>query len=202
MAQATITVTDTTPYLNVHRPGLVTGQSLAATFPGTHITSTPPVPQQHQTYQDQMQALQFSSHPRPNYVTTAYSTESATPSPPASYTGSSGAPQAVWEPTPFVPPARPASSTGLPSPSAGAGAAGHSPDTSTATAVSSTTDTAGLQTNVTRDPQDRGTPSPSFPPPSVPHSTRPGQEAGTASSPHALLARSQNPQYVDDYHLH
>ncbi|KAF9285895.1 hypothetical protein BGZ88_009354 [Linnemannia elongata] len=30
-----------------------------------------PVPQQHQTYQDQIQALQFSSHPRPTFVTTA-----------------------------------------------------------------------------------------------------------------------------------
>ncbi|KAG9069772.1 hypothetical protein KI688_009097 [Linnemannia hyalina] len=161
----------------------------------------PPVPQQHQTYHDQMQALQFSSHPRPNYVTTAYSTEPDTSSPPVSYTGSSGTPEAAWEPTPFVPPVRPASSTGLSSPSAGAGAAGHSPDTSTATALSTTTSTAAFQANATRDPQDRGTPPPSFPPPSVSHSTRLGQEASSASSPQALLARSQNPQYVDDYHL-
>lgn len=208
----------------------VTGQFPATNFPGTHQSTTPTtvipmtpitsIPQQpqHQTYQDQVQALQFSSHPRPNYVTTGYSTEAGSSNPSVSYAESSGAPQAAWQPTPFVPPALPAKSTGLsiPSASTNAGADGHYPSTSTATAISSTTGTADLQTKAVRNPQDRGAPSPSSPPPSpslpppsfsllppsVPRSTRPDQEAGSASSPHALLVRSQNPQQVDDYHLH
>ncbi|KAH7050499.1 hypothetical protein BKA57DRAFT_458896 [Linnemannia elongata] len=196
-----------------------TGQYPATTFPGSHqsmtpttvipmtpITSLPMQPQQIHTFQDHMQALQFSSHPRPTFVTTAYSTEPGTSNVPVSYPGSSGAPQAAWQPTPFVPPARPASNTGLPSHSAGAeaGVVGHSPGASNATEFSSTTGIDTSQTNAVRDPNDSGTPSPASPPPSpfVPRSTRPNQEPGSALSPHALLARSQNPQYVDEYHLH
>ncbi|KAF9332124.1 hypothetical protein BGZ91_011829 [Linnemannia elongata] len=69
-----------------------------------------PVPQQHQTYQDQIQALQFSSHPRPTFVTTAaeeHETPAAAPE--------IGMPQSLWQPKPFVPPARPCDSTTTPS---------------------------------------------------------------------------------------
>ncbi|KAG9069784.1 hypothetical protein KI688_009109 [Linnemannia hyalina] len=131
-----------------------------------------PVPQQHQTYQDQMQALQFSSHPRPNYVTTAYSTEPATSSPPVSYSGSSGAPQAVWQPTPFVPAIRPSSSINTPTLSAGGSSV-------VATAFSSTAAAQSPQEPeaiVSQHSVDNPAPSASTPlssPPSVPHSTRP-----------------------------
>ncbi|KAK3808807.1 MAG: hypothetical protein JOS17DRAFT_545002, partial [Linnemannia elongata] len=131
-----------------------------------------PVPQQHQTYQDQMQTLQFSSHPRPNFVTTAYSTEPVTSNPPVSYPGSSGAPQAAWQPTPFVPPARPSSSIGTPTPSAGGSSV-------VATAFSSIAAAHSPQEPhaiVSQQSVDSPAPSASTPlssPPSVPHSTRP-----------------------------
>ncbi|KAF9146015.1 hypothetical protein BGX30_005111 [Mortierella sp. GBA39] len=127
-----------------------------------------PVPQQHQTYQDQMQALQFSSHPRPNYVTTAYSTEPATFSPPVSYPGSSGAPQAAWQPTPFVPPKQPSSSINTPTLSANGSFV-------VATAFSSTAAAQSPQESqaiVSQHSVDSPTPSASTPlssPPSVPH---------------------------------
>ncbi|KAF9900220.1 hypothetical protein EC991_007771 [Linnemannia zychae] len=59
---------------------------------------------QPHTFQDQMQGLQFSSHPRPNFVTTGvaatgYGEGGLLPGAQTSVTGT-----AVWQPTPFVPP--------------------------------------------------------------------------------------------------
>lgn len=90
------------------------------------MASITPVQLQYRTYQDEMQTLQFSSHPRPNVATTVgtdgESETSTSPSPSVPYPGWSGAPQAAWQPTPFLPPApSPASSsssgTELPAPS-------------------------------------------------------------------------------------
>ncbi|KAF9125333.1 hypothetical protein BG015_004915 [Linnemannia schmuckeri] len=76
-----------------------------------------PVPQQqpqhqHQTIQDQMQGLQFSTHPRPNFVTTAQDRESGMHNDSDSYLKPIGAPQEPWQPTAFVPPTRPIDHTG------------------------------------------------------------------------------------------
>ncbi|KAK3830379.1 MAG: hypothetical protein J3R72DRAFT_456050, partial [Linnemannia gamsii] len=77
----------------------------AGNSPPTHIlplTPTPPTAQQQH-----MLGLQFSSHPRPSFVTTAHGAEEQTivnASKPTS--GAPGAPQTQWQPTPFVPPAR------------------------------------------------------------------------------------------------
>ncbi|KAG0271498.1 hypothetical protein BGZ95_000678 [Linnemannia exigua] len=66
-----------------------------------------------QTFQNQMLGLQFSSHPRPNFVTTVttettgYEQEQL-PSPGAPTYATSSA----WQPTPFVPPTRPSDFTG------------------------------------------------------------------------------------------
>ncbi|KAH7050540.1 hypothetical protein BKA57DRAFT_458986 [Linnemannia elongata] len=107
-----------------------------------------PVPQQHQTYQDQIQALQFSSHPRPTFVTTAAEEHETTAAAPAI-----GMPQSLWQPKPFVPPARPCDSTTTPSSPA---------DTSRATITSTTANNtpAGTPLVLPRVPQ-------------VPYATRP-----------------------------
>ncbi|KAG0275325.1 hypothetical protein BGZ97_010323, partial [Linnemannia gamsii] len=63
------------------------GQDLASSYPlkqntpATFLPMTPVAhvpPQQLQSMHEQMQALQFSSHPRPNFVTTAHGEESKT----------------------------------------------------------------------------------------------------------------------------
>lgn len=85
-----------------------------------------PVPQQqqqqhqHQTIQEQMQELQFSTHPRPNFVTTAQDGESGTHNDSDSYLKKIRAPQEPWKPTTFVPPTRPIDHTGESSSSAAA----------------------------------------------------------------------------------
>ncbi|KAK3819388.1 MAG: hypothetical protein JOS17DRAFT_756330 [Linnemannia elongata] len=160
-----------------------TGQnSTATTYPTGQVAPTTILPmapitsvsQQHQTFQDQMQALQFSSHPRPNFVTTAaYSGESESSSGPSSvpYPGWSGAPQAAWQPTPFAPPARPTSSQGTPTPSAGG-----SPAVATAFSSATAQSSQNPQAIVSRSSVDSPTPSTFTPlssPPSVPHCTRP-----------------------------
>ncbi|KAF9083147.1 hypothetical protein BGX23_011743 [Mortierella sp. AD031] len=176
------------------------GQYPATTYPlgqpapTTILPMAPitPVPQ-HQTFQQQMQGLQFSSHPRPNFVTTAYGGEpdpaTAPSNVPAPYTSTTGAAwqPTPWQPTPFVPPARPASTVGVPS-----SIAGHSPS---ATAYSSVT------AQSSNDPQaivshgvDPGKPLPS--PPSIPRNSRPSPEV---NSPHTPV-NTQSPQYVDNAH--
>ncbi|KAK3841651.1 MAG: hypothetical protein J3R72DRAFT_491232 [Linnemannia gamsii] len=73
---------------------------------------------------EQIQALQFSSHPRPTVVLGAYGdgTEAvnASRAPPAEPTGAypatPGAPHGPWQPTPFVPPFPPIDIVGGPSP--------------------------------------------------------------------------------------
>ncbi|KAF9537643.1 hypothetical protein EC957_007850 [Mortierella hygrophila] len=163
---------------NYYRPP---GQPSASTIypsgqpaPTTILPKAPitPVPQQHQTYQDQMQALQFSSHPRPNYVTTGYSTEPTTSSPPVSYSGSSGVPQAAWQPTPFVPPTRPSSSINTPTLSAGGSSVVATAFSSTAAAQSPQEPQAIVSQHFIDSPAP-STSTPLSSPPSVPHSTRP-----------------------------
>jgi hypothetical protein len=81
----------------------------------TPITSAS---QQHQTYQNQMLTLQFSSHPRPNFVTIAASSgEPETAASSVPYPGWSGAPQEAWQPAPFVPLASSVNDTAVSSPS-------------------------------------------------------------------------------------
>ncbi|KAF9122107.1 hypothetical protein BGW39_010017 [Mortierella sp. 14UC] len=74
----------------------------------------PTTTMQPQTFQDQMQGLQFSSHPRPNFVTTGatttgYGQEGSSLGPHMSATSAT-----AWQPTPFVPPTttRPPDTTG------------------------------------------------------------------------------------------
>ncbi|KAF9295658.1 hypothetical protein BGZ88_001728 [Linnemannia elongata] len=152
---------------NYYNPGFTPGQHHQLqqhATPTSHLPMAPITPlsqeQHHQTYQDHMHALQFSSHPRPNVVTTAYSTDPATSNPPIPYPGWSGAPQAAWQPTPFVPPAQPATSTEASSLSA-----------------------SPIATEYGQSSQDlhvSSTPMSSSPP-SIPRSTKPSPEIG---SPH------------------
>ncbi|KAK5822327.1 hypothetical protein F5H01DRAFT_410631 [Linnemannia elongata] len=168
---------NTNNYVYPQQPGQTGGPNYynlpGQPAPTTILPMAPitPAPQQHQTYQDQMLALQFSSHPRPNYVTTAYSTEPVTSSPPVSHPGSSGAPQAAWQPTPFVPPTRLSSSMGSPTPSAGGFSVVATAFSSTAAAQSP----QEPQAIVSQESVDSPALSVSTPlsPPSVPYSTRP-----------------------------
>ncbi|KAF9153497.1 hypothetical protein BG015_003277 [Linnemannia schmuckeri] len=172
----------------------------ATTYPSEQVASTSILPMapntsaQRQTFQDQMQALQFSSHPRPNFVTTAaYIGESETSSNASSvpYLGWSGAPQAAWQPTPFILPTRPANSTNVSTPSTS-----HAPATTTFV-------TAGTQSS--QDPQarsvdgivDSGATSssaqslPLLSSPSIPYNTRPSPGIETC---HTLVAPQNHPQ--------
>ncbi|KAH7050498.1 hypothetical protein BKA57DRAFT_458895, partial [Linnemannia elongata] len=137
--------------------GASTGAIVGTMAPVTPLSQE----QQHQTYQDHMQALQFSSHPRPNVVTTAYSTDPATSNPPIPYPGWSGAPQAAWQPTPFASPAQPATS-------------------STEASSLSASPIATEYGQSSQDPHVSST-SISSSPPSIPRSTKPSSEVG---SPH------------------
>ncbi|KAF9092843.1 hypothetical protein BGX23_003876 [Mortierella sp. AD031] len=159
----------------------------AGQYPGTYPTTTYPLGQnapttilpmapissmpQPQTFQGQMQGLQFSSHPRPNFVTTAYGSEPQTPNTMSGATGTVGAPwQPVpWQPTPFVPPTRPINSEDLPSPSAS-----HSPG---ATAFSSVTAQASHDQQTPLTPKEPALPKPLPTPPSIPRDTRPATDA-------------------------
>lgn len=155
---------------NYYNPSFTPGQNHQLqqhATPTSHLPMAPITPlsqeQQHQTYQDHMQALQFSSHPRPNVVTTAYSTDPATSSPSIPYPGWSGAPQAAWQPTPFVPPAQPATSTEASSLSA-------SP-------IATEYGQSSQDSHVSSTPMSSS-------PPSIPRSTKPSPEFG---APHALV---------------
>lgn len=141
------------------------------------MASIAPIPQQSQSMQEQMQALQFSSHPRPSFVTTAYGGESepsnampANTSGP--FLGPAGSSTVPWQPKPFVPPARPASNVGAPTPSGGG-----SPAVATVFSRSADRSPQHPQVSVSQYSVDSPTSSASTPlssPPSVPHNTRPG----------------------------
>ncbi|KAG0280576.1 hypothetical protein BGZ96_001516 [Linnemannia gamsii] len=106
---------------------------------------TPVPPQQLQSMQDQMQALQFSSHPRPNFVTTAHGEESEasntiSANTAGSFLGAAGPSTAPWQPTLFVPPAQLAGSVGTSTLSTG-----YSPATATAFSSATTHSPQGPQ---------------------------------------------------------
>lgn len=137
---------------------------------------TPVPPQQFQSMQERMQALQFSSHPRPNFVTTVHGGEFDSSNPLVSNSGLSGAPRAAWQPTPFVPPAQLASSnidrpfpSVLNSPSATTVLSGSSPGQS-----SHDPQTVVSQHAVNSYTLSEATSLP--PPTSIPHYTRPSPD--------------------------
>ncbi|KAK3808075.1 MAG: hypothetical protein J3R72DRAFT_464608 [Linnemannia gamsii] len=107
------------------------GQHPAAPFPEGAPASdtilpmapiTPLTPQQHQTLQEQMQTLQFPTHPRPNFVTTSSGGESETTNiplanPSGSYSEVTETPAAPWPQMSYVPPTLSNDSASMPSPS-------------------------------------------------------------------------------------
>ncbi|KAF9089164.1 hypothetical protein BGX29_012181 [Mortierella sp. GBA35] len=143
---------------------------LGQTAPTTILPMAPitPVPQHH-AFQDQMQGFQFSSHPRPTFVTTAHGGEPE----PVGPTGAAGVPwQPIpWQPTPFFPPAHSTNSIDASFPSA----------------------TAFSNTTITQSSNDPQAIVPLSSPPSIPYYTRPSPEV---NSPHALM-NTKNPQYAN-----
>lgn len=185
---------------NYYIPG---GQPAPTTILPKAPVTLVPLQQQLQTMQERMKGLQFSTHPRPNFVTAAYGGEPELPnvssSPSGPYTGAPGTPQAPRQPRPFVPPTtRPTTSTlGTPSPS-----------TRQSLADTSTFSTGTASPSPSQDPQTailpqstRGVaasePLPSPLPPSILHFPRPSPEV---ESPHSII-NTNNSQYVDPAHL-
>jgi hypothetical protein len=121
--------------------------------PPTSILPMAPLPLLHQSMQGQlqghMQGIQSSSYPRPNFVTTVHGGETEPPEA-EPYTGEPRTPQVQWQPTPFVPPAPPSGSPGMPS-SVPRPSTNYS---STVTAVTSTNTAASF-----REPQLEVSPS-------------------------------------------
>ncbi|KAK3830490.1 MAG: hypothetical protein JOS17DRAFT_746514 [Linnemannia elongata] len=88
-----------------HNGGVNYHQQLGSNNPPTVILPMAPLaPQQQRFMQDQMQGLQFSTHPRATFVTTAQGGEPGTHSSTNPYPETAGTPQTQWQPTPFVPP--------------------------------------------------------------------------------------------------
>lgn len=88
-----------------HNGRVIYHQQLGSNNPPTAILPMVPLaPQQQQFMHDQMQRPQFSSHPRPNFVTTAQGGEPETNSSAKPNPGTAGTPQTRWQPTSFVPP--------------------------------------------------------------------------------------------------
>ncbi|KAF9178745.1 hypothetical protein BGZ50_007510 [Haplosporangium sp. Z 11] len=82
-------------------PGFI-GATVTPLTTATTTMSGPPV----QTFQGHMQDLQFSSHPRPNFVTGGPSMDGQSQYGGAhsGFSGTAAASQAPWQPTPFIPP--------------------------------------------------------------------------------------------------
>ncbi|KAF8927741.1 hypothetical protein BGZ47_001965 [Haplosporangium gracile] len=179
-------------------------QHPAAPFPASDTILpmapiTPLTPQQHQTLQEQMQALRFSTHPRPNFVTTSSGGEPKTTNiplanPPGSYSEATGTPAAPWPQMPYVSPTHPNDSASMPSPSPV-----YSPTAASAFSTAAT--------NTLNDPQSilsddavavtpglaASKPLPSLPP--VPCNAR---SIPDARGPPAFSAAANSPQYIDD----
>ncbi|KAF9130123.1 hypothetical protein BG015_004046 [Linnemannia schmuckeri] len=184
------------------------GQHLAAPFPEGEPASdtilpmapiTPLTPQQHQTLQEQMQALQFSTHPRPNFITTSSGGELETTNVPLAdspgpYSEAAGTPAAPWPQMPYVTPTHPNDSASMPSLSLAC-----SPTTASAFSTAAT--------NTFNDPQsilsdDAAAVTPdlaaSKPLPSLPPVSCNIRPISDARRPHVFSAATNSPQYVDD----
>ncbi|KAG0280577.1 hypothetical protein BGZ96_001517 [Linnemannia gamsii] len=165
-------------YYNPAGQHLASAHPLKQNTPTTVLPMAPiaPIPQQVQSMQEQMQALQFSTHPRPNFITTGYGGEPEPSNAMPTHTsgpflGTAGLSTAPWQPTPFVPPARPASSVGAPTSSGGG-----SPAAATAFSSAAPQSLRNPQASVSQYSVDSPTSSVSTPlssPPSVPRNTRP-----------------------------
>ncbi|KAG0258208.1 hypothetical protein BGZ95_005026 [Linnemannia exigua] len=184
------------------------GQHPAAPFPEGEPASdtilpmapiTSLTPQQHQTLQEQMQALQFSTHPRPNFVTASSGGEPATTNiplanPSGSYFEATTTPASPWPQMPYVPPIHPNESTIMPSPSPA-----YSPTAISAFSTAATNTFNNPQSILSNDAVAvtpdlvASKPLPSLPP--VPCNTRPIPDA---SGPRALSAAANSPQCVGD----
>ncbi|KAG0063779.1 hypothetical protein BGZ89_009631 [Linnemannia elongata] len=184
------------------------GQHTATPFPEGEPASntilpmapiTPLTPQQHQTLQEQMQVLQFSSNTRPNFVTTSSGGESETTNTPLAnpvgpYSEATGTSAAPWPQMLYVPPTHPNDSASMPSPSPA-----YSPTAASAFSTAAT-NTLNNPQSILSDDAVAVTPGlvatkplPSLP--SVLCNTRPIPDA---RGPHAFSAAANSPQYFDD----
>ncbi|KAG0214050.1 hypothetical protein BGX28_002916 [Mortierella sp. GBA30] len=141
------------------------------------------------TFQDQMQGLQFSNHPRPSFVTVAGGGDQSLVPPQPGIEALDNIP---WSPRPFVPPSRSSGSNG-----------GHSPNASS---------TAASVASPNRDPQEASSESSgtvgtgslstsAYPsPPSIPSHSRPSPgnltlPVPSSNSPYTVVQAAEQAQY-------